>query len=244
MTGLRLSVLVLIAAVVGSAPGSAQPRFPTPHRLPLDPAAAAPSTTSRLFPAGWSAVGAFAYVYRRAPEAGEEGDWVLRVQDLRSDRLLAEMPLGNPLTDDPFGNRTLADAWAEHGTRIDSLLDAHAVVPADTLVLRPFPARLGPFQQTVLEAEVRTTPGTDPDFGYDGIAGLTLGLVQNRTARKRIHSERFPRYLPLGAGVLGYLESPHEERIAVVLGLVRRGWEGPPNVLDYRIVGAGVGAQF
>jgi hypothetical protein len=38
--------------------------------------------------------------------------------------------------------------------------------------------------------------------------------------------------------VLGFVRSPFERRMAVVLGEQRRGWEGFPYVVRLRVVGA------
>jgi hypothetical protein len=48
----------------------------------------------------------------------------------------------------------------------------------------------------------------------------------------------------LGAGVVGVLKSPFENRVALVMIEVMRGYEGPPNSGDVRIVGADLDRGF
>ena len=43
---------------------------------------------------------------------------------------------------------------------------------------------------------------------------------------------------PLDVGVIGALKSPFENRVAVVMIEINRGWEGPPHTADISIVGA------
>ena len=42
----------------------------------------------------------------------------------------------------------------------------------------------------------------------------------------------------LYAAVAGALKSPYENRAAVILLKVQRGWEGPPHTVEFQIAGA------
>jgi hypothetical protein len=48
---------------------------------------------------------------------------------------------------------------------------------------------------------------------------------------------------PMELKVLGFLRSPFERRMAVVLGEQLRGWEGFPYVVRLRVVGAELPAR-
>jgi hypothetical protein len=50
--------------------------------------------------------------------------------------------------------------------------------------------------------------------------------------------------LPLYVGTVGYLKSPFEPRIAVILMEIFRGWEGPPNTGSVKIAGASLATGF
>jgi hypothetical protein len=47
-----------------------------------------------------------------------------------------------------------------------------------------------------------------------------------------------------GIGALGYLPSPLERRVAVVLYQDARGWEGPPNTIRLHVTGADLNSRF
>jgi hypothetical protein len=45
-------------------------------------------------------------------------------------------------------------------------------------------------------------------------------------------------------GMVGYVKSPFEPRVAVILMEIYRGWEGPPNTGNVKIVGADLVSGF
>ncbi len=50
--------------------------------------------------------------------------------------------------------------------------------------------------------------------------------------------------MPLYLGMLGYLKSPLEPRVAIILIEIYRGYEGPPHVGSVKIVGASLDKNF
>jgi len=50
--------------------------------------------------------------------------------------------------------------------------------------------------------------------------------------------------MPLDMKVMGYLRSPFEPRIAVILVEVSRGYEGPPHITHINVVGASLDSGF
>ena len=49
---------------------------------------------------------------------------------------------------------------------------------------------------------------------------------------------------PLDVAVAGAFKSPFENRVAVVMLKVQRGWEGPPHTVEAQIAGADLGSGF
>ena len=50
--------------------------------------------------------------------------------------------------------------------------------------------------------------------------------------------------MPIYVGMLGYLRSPLEPRVAIILVEMYRGYEGPPHVGSVKIVGASLSRNF
>jgi hypothetical protein len=58
---------------------------------------------------------------------------------------------------------------------------------------------------------------------------------------KTVHTGNYSKEeysFALESGVVGVLKSPYEDRVAIVMVDVNRGWEGPPHTGDVRIIGA------
>jgi len=85
---------------------------------------------------------------------------------------------------------------------------------------------------------------TEEERSYGIIGEATMQLNSSRRGKKTILDHSYPKSLPLHVGLLGYVKSPFEPRIAVVLMKVIRGWEGPPHTGDVQIVGASLEDGF
>jgi hypothetical protein len=57
-----------------------------------------------------------------------------------------------------------------------------------------------------------------------GMGKATLQLGSHRQAKKTIFDHSYQKSLPLFVGLVGYLKSPFEPRIAAMLIQVHRGW--------------------
>ena len=99
----------------------------------------------------------------------------------------------------------------------------------------------------LITARLRTAEqqGLTEDQRLLGIIGkATLQLNSSRRGEKTVLNQSYSQARPLHVGLLGYVKSPFEQRIAVVLMKVIRGWEGPPHVGEVQIVGASVEGGF
>jgi hypothetical protein len=83
-----------------------------------------------------------------------------------------------------------------------------------------------------------------PEFGYRGISRLKISLTKDGSATKVILDKTWPRWFPLAVGVLGFSPNPDASRIAVVAGLVERGFGGPPHPGRLLGTGARIGSKL
>ena len=112
------------------------------------------------------------------------------------------------------------------------------------MTLRPFPALFGTLRSEIYEVASCTVRGPEPNFGYTGVEKLTVTLTKDGTRSKTIVEKTWPQWFPLAANVIGYIPNPDNSRIAVVTGLVQRGYEGPPHPRRILITGARLGEKF
>lgn len=186
---------------------------------------------------GWSLQGHFAWMERQAREASDEDYYRFFIQDLKSDSQLVAKRFVFPAYID------FSQAVVEKEDVLRADLDKYQIREHRVSVAL-FPAVFGQYREYYVVPSAVTTTGIAPSLGFEGIATCEVFLVQNGKKRKRIDKRDFGDYYPLALSVAGYLKSPYEDRIAVLMCQVDRGWEGPPNARRFYVIGAGVAEQF
>jgi hypothetical protein len=197
--------------------------------------------TEAFFPIGWSRDGKFAYYVEPVDE--ECGCYYaeLAIIDLRTDKLLWEFknkPLermnekGEPIPDD------MRQLWKRNGTMFTEKLREHKIEQLSRFTLLPATFRIAGKSFT---AKVISVKGDDPD-GLNRIRKLSLDLTSPSLGKKTLYNAEYKgddMYAsPLDVAVAGVFKSPFEDRAAIVMINVQRGWEGPPHTVDVRIAGA------
>lgn len=221
-----LRLLLLVVALASTA--AAQPRA---LRLPAVPAR---TYDDAVHPIGWSPDGRhLAFLYRSSGE-GAVGDRLsLYVQDLATDIRVAEQML---TSNEPQSSPDVSQIWADFQPAIRRTLAEHRI-GASVVELRPLPAQApgGPYAVTVA-----------PSRRSGGVAGYTLTMRDRRGRTKTLETQTFdpnPYGQVDGVRAVGVLVAPTRDRVAVVLAISARGYEGAPTV-RYRLVGAAVGSNF
>ena len=97
------------------------------------------------------------------------------------------------------------------------------------------------FYEIQLEAE-----STDSDeMMGPSITSARLTVSSPELGQKEVYGFSMEGYSGiLSVDIAGHLMSPQGNRIAIVYTEVHRGWEGPPHVLTYRLVGAHLTSGF
>jgi hypothetical protein len=86
--------------------------------------------------------------------------------------------------------------------------------------------------------------GTDELYGAEVIQKLSIKLQAKGLGAKTLFTQNSKESRMLDAKVLGYLQSPFENRIVVLFSTKSMGYEGPPNLMEYKIIGATLDKGF
>jgi hypothetical protein len=194
----------------------------------------------KFFPIGWSKDGKFAYVEEPADEACGCYFFTIYIQDLYSDTMAWQWKFeGNP--DDGMN---LKKIWNKFGTLFTGELNKYQIFPLSFDKLEKLPFLLNGIKYSFL---INNSPFFDNDSKKTRIAATTITMKVNGLARKKVFkkiytykgSESPPATYSttLSNKILGYLKSPYENKIALFYMVENRGWEGPPNVMEFQLVG-------
>lgn len=200
-----------------------------------------------LYAIGWSRDGKFAYYVEPVDEACGCYFAQLFILDLKTDKVLWSFDYNSEAIDEaklegkPYSLDTL---WNANRQLFGDKLTEHAIEPQARFSLLSFPAS---HKGQIITATLRTIEKKglgDDERPYGIIGKATLQLNSSRRGKKTILDHSYAKSLPLHVALLGYVKSPFEPRIAVVLMQVIRGWEGPPHTGRVQIVGASLENGF
>ena len=203
--------------------------------------------TESIYPIGWSRDGKFAYYLEPVDEACGCYFAELVILDLKTDKVLWSFDYDSEAIDDakregkPYSLETL---WNANRQLFSDKMREHSIEPQARFSLLYFPARQKGELLTATLTTIEKKGLTDDQRNYGIIGKATLQLHSNRRGKKTILDDSYSETRPLRVGLLGYIRSPFEPRIAVVLMKVIRGWEGPPHTGDVQIVGASLANGF
>jgi hypothetical protein len=204
--------------------------------------------TEGFYPIGWSKDGKFAYYTEPGDEACGCYFAKLVILDLVSDKVLWSFDYDssdaegtgrkNPPT-------TINALWRENRKLFSSKLNEYEIKPQGRFSFLLFPINRGSDQ---LRADLKIKENKEEDgIAYGVVAQGTLQLTSRLSGKKIVFDHNYIKpdeMLPLDLKVLGYVKSPFEERIAVVLIEIYRGYEGPPHTTHIKIAGASLSSGF
>jgi hypothetical protein len=236
--GARVAPSLLLAALCACAASSAMSgRAPAPLALPELTEYEAPNAVlipGRLFPLGWSRDGVFAYAYEPPDEACGCYFFELLIQDMVSDKVLWEYRYDSSKAAEGDKLEDIAAVWRAHGGELEARLRDFGIVRAKGAALEPL-SKTGPDR---LAAELQTTRVEEElsPYGFGYISSYAARVSSARGEKTIFRSGVIEAGL-LDVSSPGYLESPFEPRVALVIQEIWRGWEGPPSVARLRLSG-------
>lgn len=228
-----------LLSLLFAASAFAQDLVPIPQQLPIFVEEEYRKDLDfEIYPLGWSENGEqLATLIAQPNEAADERAWELRIVDLVTDETILAETIRHP------HDGTLGTFWNKHGEFVQEQLENRGI-QRSTFELRRFPALLGRFGSDVYEFVLARNYAVEPNFGYQGLNELTVTVIRNGVKSKRVLEKEWPEFYPLAAGVAGYLPSPTGDRIAMLLVLTQRGYEGAPHPRNVKLIGSRVGSNF
>lgn len=226
---------MIIAALLSLSALAAPPAVDVlPHRE------APPHTLEHaaLYPLGFSPDGKLATLQILPDQAVGCFLWSVSIVSLVDDSVVAEEHWDEGSCEAVSDLETL---WAARGAGFERLMAAHGVRPG-AVPLRPLPL------PSLMAWLVPQAPGPLPGAGEDSFRVPMAVRVRGAAGEKTVgHVDVTQRDgLPMSWGyeIVGALQSPYEDRVALVIRGVQRGWEGPPNVETVHIIGASLSSGF
>ncbi len=210
-----------------------------------------PVIEADFYPLGWSKDSKFAYILVPAPQASNSA--VFRIQDMITDKILFEKRYregsdGYP-NDLPIDLKKLVGNKGEVANSLNKYR-----IKRDNHRLRWFPIKHPKKGIEGIDYDLKTVHEINHYFWHQQfLSRVNVDLYlynitkdgQKKIATKTIFDKKVDlKSLQYGAMVVGYLESPFEERIAIVMIYFRRGWEGPPHTTNFELVGASLSKGF
>ncbi|MEP7149270.1 MAG: hypothetical protein ABI857_10335 [Acidobacteriota bacterium] len=203
--------------------------------------------TDGFYPIGWSRDGKFAYYVEPVDEACGCYFAELVIQDLRTDEELWKFrnepqsrvnDKGESIPDD------MRKLWRRNQKMFSEKLREHGIVPQSRFALLGRTFVSGGRTYT---AKVTAKKGNDSD-DMKRVKSVELEFSTPRLGKKTIFTAAYEgdeMYVsPLEVAVAGAFKSPFENRAAIVMIRVQRGWEGPPHTVEAQIAGSDLGTGF
>ncbi len=198
--------------------------------------------TEIFFPIGWSKDGKFAYYTEPGDEACGCYFGQLIILDTVNDKVLWSFKYNGLDDQDTPKYRAITDLWRKNRKLFSGKLSQYGIIPQGRFSLLTFPINhAGDQLRTSLKIEENKDEET---IIYSKVKKATLQISSRGGGTKTVHEETYPEYGPLDVKVLGYLKSPYEQRVAIILLEVQRGYEGPPHVTNVKVVGSSLTTGF
>lgn len=197
-----------------------------------------------FYPVGWSRDGKFAYYIEPVDEACGCYFGKLVIVDLKNDTTVWQFDYTSE--DDAENSKkpkTLAALWAANRKLFSAKLNENRIEPQRVAGVLPFPV-IYKTDRVTANLSVERKPVSKEDRIYGDVARVRVELNSGRNGKKTVLDEKYPEAMPLYVGMLGYLKSPLEPRVAIILVEIYRGYEGPPHVGNVKIIGATLDKNF
>ncbi len=193
----------------------------------------------KFYPIGWSKDGKFAYVIEPVDEATGFYFITIAIQDLNSDKVLWKFEY---TVKDEIEGKDLETTWKEKYAEIKAKLNEYKIEQQKDF-------QLGSTEFSVENNEFNLkveTNKTDSEYfpGMEVLEKFAVKLSTSTLGSKEIFSEKEETGVLIDALVVGQFKSPYENRIAVLVSTEQIGYEGPPNVIAFKLVGANLDKGF
>lgn len=195
-----------------------------------------------FYPLGWSADGKLAYAIEPPDEAAGSYFLNIYIQDLVTDEILWKDNYQS-VPESTQSPQSFAAYWMANEKTINEQLDKFKISKADDSALFAGPISQG---DDSLEYSINKKLRAAPDFGNIAMVSEYQVIVKSsQRGSKTVHSEKFDKLGGImDVEVIGYLRGTDPERVALLVAGVKRGWEGPPHVTWFKVIGTNLVRGF
>lgn len=193
----------------------------------------------KFYPIGWSKDGKFAYVIEPVDEATGFYFITIAIQDLNSDNVLWKFEY---TVKDEIEGKDLEATWKEKYAEIKAKLNEFKIEQQKDFQLGSTEFSV---ENNKFNLKVETNKTESEYFpGMEVLEKFAVKLSASTLGSKEIFSEKEENGVLIDALVVGQFKSPYENRIAVLVSTEQIGYEGPPNVITFKLVGANLDNGF
>lgn len=190
----------------------------------------------KFYPLGWSKDGFFAYITEVADEGSGYYFFKISIQNMINDKI--EWEWEPAYTEDG----TIDAVWSENKKLIMNKLVEYNIIQSKDIVLG---TKSFTYLNKQYNLKIITDTQENEGFGFEVIKSTTVNLTSPQLGTKTIYENTEDGYsMLLGQIIAGYIQSPYEDRIAVILKNERWGYEGPPNLIYFTIIGSNLTESF
>jgi len=190
----------------------------------------------KLYPIGWSQDGKFAYIVEFADEAIGYSVYEFNILNTINNSNIWQFRTG-------LGNNNKLDTiWNSNIELVKQKLIENKIIQQENLELGKVS-----FKHNNKDFKIMLENKTkiNEEYGFDVITESKISLTSKLLGTKIIYDFQEKGYsMVLGQIVTGQIMSPFEDRIIVILKNERWGYEGPPNVIYFTLIGSNLTESF
>lgn len=191
----------------------------------------------RFYPIGWSKNGNFAYMIEPADEGLGNYQLVLIVQNLISNEVIWDWSTDPVVGEDLYRE----DIWKKNYDLFKKNMNKQGIIQIRNMKLES-DYFVHKDKDYIISLEL--TKEQEDDINIEIVKKNKIILTCKQLGKKIVFEDTFEGSLILGQQIAGCFISPYEDRIAILVRSERWGYEGPPNVVEYKIYGANLTTGF
>ncbi len=190
----------------------------------------------KFYPIGWSVDGKFAYISEPADEATGFYLFEIKIIDVTNDNIVWSWKPKDSEEGD------FKSTWENFYELFKKQLNSYNIKQINNFELGS-----SDFDNSGNDYSIsmKTKSKTNGDYGFDVVTETYVNIESSKLGQKTVFAQIEKGYsMILAALVSGYIKSPFEDRIIIICKFERWGYEGPPNVMFFKLAGCDLGSGF
>ena len=193
---------------------------------------------SNLHIVGFSKNNLVEYIIQEPNEARDEEVARVFVQNIVNDKIVYS-------SNEILFNGSFSAMLKEHRTFISKIADNFNILEGK-FTLKRFPLY---YKKYKFKPRKRATYIYSREFNEKFLSSIKIFMDKYKNSKrvntKVIYKKRHKAdEWVYDYKILGYIKSPFTDRVAVIAAWIVRGWEGPPNVINLKIIGSSLSKGF